>query len=78
MKLKNHTFLDFQRYKKPKASQKGYEKKLFLQCFETFDILQSLIPIEKPKELDQETWLYQTHLDDFLVKIWIILDYIRP
>ena len=27
-------------------------------------------------KLDQETWLCQTYLDDFLVKIWTILDHI--
>ena len=29
------------------------------------------------KKLDQETWLCRTHLDDFLVKIWTILDHTR-
>ena len=28
-------------------------------------------------KLDQETWLCRTHLDDFLVKIWTILDHTR-
>ncbi len=28
-------------------------------------------------KLDQETWLCRTHLGDFLVKIWTILDHIR-
>ena len=29
-------------------------------------------------ELDHETWLCQTHLDDFLVELSAILDHIRP
>ena len=29
-------------------------------------------------KLDQETWLYRTHLDNFLLKILIILDNKRP
>ena len=29
-------------------------------------------------KLEQETWLCRTHLDDFLVKIWTILDHTRP
>ena len=29
------------------------------------------------KKLDQETWLCRTHLDDFIVKIWTILDHTR-
>ena len=28
-------------------------------------------------KLDQEPWLCRTHLDDFLVKIWTILDHTR-
>ena len=28
-------------------------------------------------KLDQETWLCLTNLDDFLFKIWTILDHIR-
>ena len=28
-------------------------------------------------KLDQETWLCRTHLDEFLVKIWTILDHTR-
>ena len=31
----------------------------------------------KKKKLDHETWLCRTHLDDFLVKIWTILDHTR-
>ena len=29
------------------------------------------------QKLDQETWLCRTELDDFLVKIWTILDHPR-
>ena len=29
-------------------------------------------------KLDQETWLWRTNLDDFLVKLWTILDHIWP
>ena len=29
-------------------------------------------------KLDQETWLFQSHLDDFVDKNWTILEYIRP
>ena len=32
---------------------------------------------EEQQKLDQETWLCRTHLDDFLVKIWTILDHTR-
>ena len=33
---------------------------------------------QNEEELDQETWLGRTQLDDFLVQIWTILDHIRP
>ena len=28
-------------------------------------------------KLDQETWLCRSHFDDFLVKIWTILDHTK-
>ena len=31
--------------------------------------------VDSNKKLDQETWLCRTQLDDFLVKIWTILDH---
>ena len=39
-----------------------------------------LIKVDKGKvdKLDQVTWLYRTHSDDFWIKIWTILDHTRP
>ena len=43
-----------------------------------FASIRTLTFIAYVYKLEQDTWLCRTHLDDFLVKLWTILDHFRP